>query len=215
MKRERIGVAMFWIGAAYIFVASWLVMWWIAPIFRNTPVAEAEGTIWAFGGPVFVTISLAAPVGIVLLTVGTLLQGESGSSRTWPFILCVVLLAASLMYPSTLGYYPVAFGVSGGVILLFFFAVLWLCAKKRRTLQGTARTAADLQLIGYVFFLVTAMLMCTLLGNPYSGLYFPERVIEQNALPWHYSFGTKVVVYLALAWLFTFLSHYKAAQATS
>ena len=86
MRREKIGVALFWIGAVYIFVASWLVMWWVAPIFRDTPVVEAEGTIWAFGGPVFVAISLAGPVGIVLLTIGTLLQGESGKSRSWPRI---------------------------------------------------------------------------------------------------------------------------------
>jgi hypothetical protein len=129
MKREKTGLALFWIGAACVFVAGWLVMW------------------------------------------------------------------------------------SGGLILLFFFAALWLCAKKRRTLEGAARTAADFQVLSYIFFLLTAFLMCALLGNPYSGLYFPERVIEQNALPWHYSFGTKAVVYLALAWFFTFLSHYKAAQA--
>lgn len=212
MNREKVGVALSWAGATMLFVTAWLVMWWIAPIFRDTPVEEAEGTIWAFGGPVFMTVALGPPIGILLLTIGTLLQGESGKSRIWPFVVGILIVIASFLYPSTLGYYPVAFGVSGGLILLFFFAVIWLCAKKRRSLEGAAWTAADFQLFSYVFFLLTALLMCTLLGNPYSGLYFPEKVIEQKALPWHYAFGTKAAVYLVLAWVFTFLSHYEARE---
>lgn len=197
-----------------MFAASWLAMWWVAPIFRNTPPEELEGTIWAFGGLVFSAVGFSVPAGIVLMTVGALLLGESDKARIWPFVLGIMVLALTFMYPSTLGYYPAAFGVAGGVILVLFFAVLWLSAKKRRALQGAARTAADFQLLSYVFFVMAAYLMCTLLGNPYSGLYFPEKVIEVGALPYHYSFGTKAVVYLALAWLCTFLSHFKSSQAT-
>jgi len=215
MKTKTIGLILFWIGAVYMFVASWLIMWWVAPMWRNSPPEQFNGTIWAFGGPVFMFISFSVPLGIVLTAIGMLLYAESKKPRMWPFVIFViggVLVALSMLFPPTLGYYPVVFGISGGLILVFFFTALWYWARNRRTLEGPAKTAADLQLVSYVFFLLTASVLCALLGNPFSGLYFPEKVLQHNALPFHYSMGTKVVIYLALGWLFTFLSQYKFLQ---
>ena len=42
MQRKRWGLALFGMGAAYIFGASWLAMWWIAPVWRNTPAAQFD-----------------------------------------------------------------------------------------------------------------------------------------------------------------------------
>ncbi len=79
-----------------------------------------------------------------------------------------------MLYPATLGYYPALFGIAGGLILVLFFAAVWFWARKRSMLLGRAKTAADFQLVSYVFFLLTALLMCSLLENPFSGLFFPE-----------------------------------------
>ena len=205
---------MFWIGAVVVFTGSWLVQWWIFPIWKNSPVEQFEGTLLAFEGPIFMLIGLSTPLGVALAAIGILLSAESEKSRLWPFAIGVVFIALGMLLFPLLGYYPILFGLSGGLILLFFFATLWYWAKKRSTLEGVARTAADFQLVSYVFFLFVAMLMCMLLGNPFSGLYFPEKVrLFDWALPAAYSFGTKAALYLALGFLFTFLSHYKAAQA--
>ena len=48
---QKIGLIMFWIGAAIVFLGSWLAMWWIFPIWRNSPVEQFEGTMLAFEGP--------------------------------------------------------------------------------------------------------------------------------------------------------------------
>ncbi|UCG59944.1 MAG: hypothetical protein JSU70_10560 [Phycisphaerales bacterium] len=213
MKAKKVGLVMFCVGAVYMFVASWLIMWWVTPIWRNSPdpVKEFEGTIWAYQGLAFTFIGLSMPVGIVLTAVGILLYADSDRRRKWPFVVFVggiVAIALSCMFPQTLGYYPTVFGISGGLIFVFFFAALWFWAKNRRALDGPARTAAGLQLVSYVFFLASAMIMCALLGNPYSGLYFPEKVLKFQALPVYYSMGTKLVTYFALGWLFNFLSQY-------
>jgi hypothetical protein len=152
--------------------------------------------------------------GIVLAAVGILLCAEVEKSRLWPLAGGVVLIALGMLLVPLLGYYPLVFGLAGGLILLFFFGTLWYWAKKRGTLEGAARIAADFQLVSTVFFLFVAMLMCMVLGNPFSGLYFPEKVrLFDWALPAAYSMGTKAAIYMALGFLFTFLSHYKAAQA--
>ena len=211
---HKIALIMFWVGAVVVFVGSWLVQWWIFPIWKNSPVEQFEGTIMAFEGLVFMLIGLSTPLGVALAAIGILLSAESEKSRLWPFAAGIVLVALGMLILPTLGYFPVLFGISGGLILLFFFAALWYWAKKRSVLKGPARTAADFQLVSYVFFLFVAMLLCSLLGNPFSGLYFPEKVqLFDWAYPAAYSFGTKAAIYLALGFLFTFLSHYKAAQA--
>jgi hypothetical protein len=35
MATNKIGLAMFWIGAVLVFVAGWLVMWWVFPRIRQ------------------------------------------------------------------------------------------------------------------------------------------------------------------------------------
>lgn len=98
------------------------------------------------------------------------------------------------------------FGIGGGLILLLFFGTLWQWARRPGRLSGDAATAADLTFAGLLCFLAAAPLICALLGNPYSGLYFPERVIEQDALPWHYAMGTKILLLMVLGWICMFSS---------
>lgn len=218
MRAKAKGLVLFWVGISYMFVASWLAMWWIAPIWRNTPSEQFAGTIWAFGGPVFMTIALSVPVGILLAAFGILLYSRSAEASAWlllVFVIGGVLVSFSMLFPATLSYHPVLFGVAGGLIYVFFFAALWYWGRNYRTLSGGTRTAADLQLASYVFFLLTASLACSLLGNPYSGLLFPERVLQQNALPYYYAMATKMAVYFVLGWFFSFLSqrlYYKHAH---
>jgi len=55
MTGKKIGSIMFCLGAVYMFVGSWLVMWWVVPIWRNSadPVEEFKKTIWAYQGLAF------------------------------------------------------------------------------------------------------------------------------------------------------------------
>ena len=55
MATNKIGLAMFWIGAVLVFVTGWLVMWWVFPIWKNSPVEQFEGTVFAFEGPLYMT----------------------------------------------------------------------------------------------------------------------------------------------------------------
>ena len=208
MRRKRWGLALFGMGAAYIFGASWLAMWWIAPVWRNTPAAQFDGTVWAFGGPIFTTIALSVPVGILLIVIGILLYSGANRSRVVVFAIGAALVALTMVSIPTLGYYPFVFGISGGVILLLFLAVLWYWAKNRASLDSPARTSSDLQMASYVLFFLAASMLCSTLGNPFSGLYFPDKVIRDDALTWHYSMGLKIVGYFVLGFLFNFLSQY-------
>ncbi|KAF5419230.1 MAG: hypothetical protein C5S45_06955 [Candidatus Methanocomedens sp.] len=215
MNKQKLGFVIFLIGAVYMFVMGWLVMWWVLPMWRSAPPEEFNRTILEVGGPMFMAMAFSVPVGILFGVLGMLLYAEAKKSRIFHFAIVAVFIIVTMMFPSTLGYYPIMFGILGGLIVVLFFGILWIWAKRRPKLEGSARTAADLQTISYMFFFAAASLICTLLGNPFTGLYFPEMVLEYSSLPYSYSFGTKIIVYLALGWLFALLGHYKAVQGKS
>jgi hypothetical protein len=207
VNRISLGTAAFVLGAAAIFVSSWLVMWWIWPIWHGTPAAEFEGTIWAFGGLVFMAISLTTPTGFLLVAIGAVLRsGPGGPSgrRLITLVGIAALIWLGFLVLPTLRYIPVMFGIGGGLILFLFIGTMWQWARRRGRLNGDAATAADLTFAGLLCFFATAPLICALLGNPYSGLYFPDRVIEQDALPWHYAMGTKILLLMVVGWVCMF-----------
>lgn len=135
MGTKKVGLGLFWVGVIYMISASWLAMWWIATIWRDTPADQFTGTIWAFSGPVFMTIALSMPLGIFLTVVGIYLHSRSTEAKTWPFLIFVVggvLISLSMLFPATSSYYPVLFGIAGGLIYLFFFAAIWYWGKNHK-----------------------------------------------------------------------------------
>ncbi len=93
--------------------------------------------------------------------------------------------------------------MGGGPILASFLTILWFWAKKRTILEGSAKTAADFQLISYVFFLTTRWYLCGKLG----GLFFKAFEGEPTSSP------LSIIIFLVLGWIFLLLSHYKEAEA--
>lgn len=190
--------------------------WYTSPKWSSAPPEHFEGTVWEAFGPIFMSMSILAPLGILLIAIGTLLIGNAKRSYIMPYSIGILLVIMSYMFPPTLEYYPFAFGIGGFFILIFFIGILWYWAKNHRNLKESDKLASVFQLIGYIFFFLIPLLICALLGNPFSGLYFPEKVLEQASLPYYYSFGFKALIYFILAMFFTLLSQYlKSARYNS
>ncbi len=211
MSRRSAGLALFWLGALYIFFASWLAMWWIAPMWRSTPAAEIENTLWAFGGPIFMVIALSVPVVVALCSIGMALYsalGQAGLATNGLLVAGLIVLGGSLLVVPTLPYYPNLFGLIGAGILFLFLATLWYWARVR-IVAGTQSHVADVfQLLGYICFYLVATTSCAMLGNPFGGLFFPETILREDALPYYYSMGMKIALYLLLGWLCNLVSQY-------
>lgn len=211
MDTKRIGLLIFLIGAVYIVGMSWFASWWVVPTFRNLSPAQISETIWTKDSPLLRVWSFSIPIGATLSGVGMLIYAQSKKSRTALFGIGVFLLGlviGLLQIP----YYPPLFGALGGLVVIFFLAILWFWGKKRTSLEGPEKTAADFLLVGYVFFFVAAWFLCGLLGPP-GYLLYPDKVIQFNTLASARSSALLIFIYLVLGWLFTFLSHHKTAQA--
>jgi hypothetical protein len=211
---KTFGSILFIVGALLIFGVAWVMPWFTSPIWSSAHPSHFDGTVWELSGPIFMAMSLLTPAGIAMIAIGTVLIGKSGKSQIWLYSIALLIVIFSFLYPPTLNYYPTLFGVGGFLIVILFFGILWYWARDHRSQSNSGKIASMYQLASYIFFFLIAMLMCTMLGNPFSGLLFPEKVIEQNSLPFYYSFGTKALIYFVLAMFFTFLSLYRRAQNT-
>jgi hypothetical protein len=82
--------------------------------------------------------------------------------------------------------------------------MLW--AKERKNVEDSAKTAADLRLIGYFFFAMATYNLCPLMGVKAFALY-PERMIAYGVQAEAATYSSHVLSELVLGWLFLFLSH--------
>jgi len=175
----------------------------VAPTFRYLSSDQVNETIWAMNSPLFWAWAFSVPLGSILAGIGILLHARSKGAHIWLFgigVFAVLLDVNSLRF----AHFPPLFGIGGGLILAFFLAILWLWARKHATLEGAAKTAADFQLVGYVFLLIAMWFLCGILSMPF--------MKSLSDLP--PSSPVAIMVYLVLGWLFLFLSHWKSAQAT-
>ena len=215
MKAKRIGLTIFLIGAVYIVGMGSIATWWLHNAYSNLSPAQISETVWASGSALFILWSLSIPVGSILAAVGIVLYAQIKRPRMWSFVIGAILLSLWLYFWKSfnLQLYPPMFGALGGLITVFFLAILWYWAKKRRMLEGPAKTASDFQLVSYVFFLQAAWGVCGLLSVPYF-LFSPDNMLPSFPLPNAISMGALVIIGLALGWLFAFLSQYKSRKAT-
>ena len=212
MKTNKVGLIVFWIFVAYMAGMGFVASWWVVPTYRNLVPAQISETIWAGNSLLFLIWSLSTPLGAVLAGVGLLIYARSKGSHIWLFGVGVTLLLVVIGFLPISGYYPPVFGIGGGLIMALFLITLWFWTKRRPLLEGSARTAADFQLVGYVFFLVAMWYLCGLLGPP-AYLLNTEKVQQFGSLQGAQSQAVKILAYLIFGWLFTFLSQYKTRQA--
>jgi len=216
MNKQKLGLIIFLVGALYLLIGGWLVNWWIVPMFNTTTPEQINQTVWAPGRPLFFIWAFAPIAGALLVAIGMSLRTEP--KQTWMVAIASAFIILSVMFPEIMGYSVIGFGLIGLLISLLFIAIVWYWGKNRVTLMSPATTAADFQLIGYIFFFAASISVCALLGYPVHtnpGLYSPEKVIDAGTLPKMYAMGIKIGVYLVLGFFFNFLSIYKVEKVES
>lgn len=203
---QKAGLAIFALGALYMFGLGWLESWWMAPAANQVggnAYAGLLGTIWA----------LSVPVGAFIVAIGAALI--AGVERR-VLLLLVLLLVGSVawgMAGTTTQMIPALFGVGGGLITLFFLGSAWNWAQTRPTLTGARKAGSDLNLIGWVFFVVAAWQLC--------GIFSIANFVLRPELAAKFSVpigstinaAATVNILLVLGWGFNFLGQVVARRA--
>jgi len=196
--RKKVGIAMLWLGVAYMVVIGWVAGWSFAATFRSQTLAEVNETVWAMDGPLFLSWVFSVPAGALIAGVGLLLFVGAKASHVWAFGVGMLVALSVIAQLRDVPHFPPIYGVVGGLILGFFLLILWLWAMKRPTLEGRAGTAADLQLAGYVFLIIAMWQACGMAGQRFYQALSSVDPISPISL----------ILYLGLGWLCLLLSHY-------
>jgi len=204
MTKQKVGLVIFWISV--IWMILWVTLGGVIkmPLMRSLTTEEINRTIWGFTGSLSLLYGIAFPLGAIAAGVGILLYADVKGLIVWKvgtglfitFFIAFVTLILNI-------YSPVLFGIGGSLILLSFIGILWLWAKERKALKGLSTATADFRLIGYVFMLMAAWFLC---GKAAEGFVKALEGLPTMSM-------MIILIFLALGWVFLFLSHYKSRQS--
>ncbi|MBT8477061.1 MAG: hypothetical protein KJO78_16490 [Alphaproteobacteria bacterium] len=110
-------------------------------------------TFWAY----------SVPVGLILAATGALMLAGAGRGLTLPFLIgALATYAAIAIANDPMPHIPPLFGIGGGLILLFYFLILWVTKAEMR--------ANPFKLIGYTFLVTGFWFACGMASRPYHDL---------------------------------------------
>ena len=200
MNRQQSGLILFWIGTIYMLIAAGVGGWGEPPIVVRASQALGQTAffLWAF----------SVPIGLTVAGIGALLYVGAKGSRIAFYGVGMVLtvfvvdMVLRMYLVKTDSHFHSAFGIGGGLILIMFAGLLRLWAQRRKTAGAAEKTVADLQLVGYGFFLLASWYLCGAFGAQFS----------QGMTSFTPRSPLNIMIYLVLGWLFILISHYKAVQ---
>ena len=99
-------------------------------------------------------------------------------------------------------YHSMMFGVGGIIILLCFFAIVWIWMKKYAGLDIKEKIAGSYKLIGYLFWINASWFLC----GETAKLHL--KVFRGSPAPTPF----EIMVLLVLGWIFIMLGDYKALR---
>lgn len=205
MQKEKAGLLLFWLAVV------WTIFWGILASIHLTEFhsqvltfEELEETMWALNGATRRVWALSPAVAALIAGVGLLLHAGAKSSAIWKFGATIFVAVILTMAFGHMGHFGPLYAIGGTLIFSFFFGILWLWVKERKTLTGDKVAASDYRLIGYVFLLLGAWFTCGIVSPYWAKTLSNQPPITDPII---------IIIYFVLGWMFLFLSHYKNHQA--
>jgi len=201
MTRQKVGLVLFWLGVVLMFI-NYFSIWYKSTVWRVTTPETVIGTGWApFEFPQMFT-SILMPIGIGISIIGVLLYSGKKGSLFWLWGLVPVIALLSLMFWQPSQYIPAVYGIGGGIITLAYLGVLWAWVKTHNAYDGIAKTGKHIQLLGYSFLYITALLLCLYIGQP----NLPG--LADQPIPSGYS----IVIAFSVGWVLLSVGHYLSGK---
>jgi len=151
----------------------------------------------------------AFPIGLTVC----ILAGSEFRSLTLRYVLSIIALTAAisnlvLIWPLIVGkdYQPLYFGTGGITMLVLISLTGWYWARLRAQATTGQRTVTDLQGLGYFCFAMATWHCCGVGGLPGFAIY-PDSMMEVKSYPFILGQLKVVMLFLILAWVFTFVAY--------
>ena len=205
MKKARIGQTLFWIGLLIAIAFAGIIGRSLYHNLRTFTTEELSATIWAEGGPMFILWALSVSLGSIVAGIGAFIYVKTKPIFPWLTSIGVfgavvaMVMVWSRVYDSTL------FGIGGIIILVSFFAIVWIWMKKYAGLDIQEKIAGSYKLIGYIFWINASWFLC----GETAKLHL--KAFEGSSVP----SPIEIMVFLVLGWLFVLIGDYKEMRLKS
>ncbi len=204
MKKQKIGLSIFWIGVILALAFAAIGTRSLMHNLRNLTAEELDATIWAMGDPLFILWALSVTLGSVLAGIGAFAYVKTKQAFSWLTgigvlgAVIVMVMVWSRVYNATL------FGIGGIIILVSFFAIVWVWIKKYAALESEEKTAGSYKLIGYIFWINASWFLCGETAKMHL------RAFEGQSAP----SPIEIIVFLILGWVFVLIGEFKEMRLT-
>ncbi len=199
MKKQKLALTLFWIGLVIAVAFAGIGTWSLIPNLRTLTMEELNATIWAEGGPMYVFWALAVTLGSILAGIGAFVYVKTKPVFSWLTGIGVLAVVFVMVMVWTRVYISTLFGIGGIIILLSFFAIVWVWMKKYAGLDIQEKIAGSFKLIGYIFWINTSWFICGETAKMHL------KAFEGTSVP----SPIEVMVFLILGWLFVLIGDYK------
>jgi hypothetical protein len=205
MKKQTLALSLFWIGLVIAITFTLIGTWSLMGTLRNLSMQEVATTIWNLDGPLFYLWAFAVPLGSVLAGIAAFLYAKSKPVFAWLAGIGVLgaVLVMNLLWSRV--YEPILFGIGGTIILICFFAIVWVWMKTYATKERRAKIAGSYKLIGYLFWINASWFLCGETGKLHL------KAFKADPIP----SPIEIMVFLVLGWIFVLVGEYKSRQLDS
>ena len=199
MKKETIGHILFWVGLLVAFAFASIGTWSLMQNLRTLTAEELTATIWATGNPLFILWALSVALGSVLAGVGAFIFVKTKPVFSWLTAIGVLAAVILMVMVWSRVYNSRLFGIAGIIILISFFAIVWVWIKKYAALDMDVKIAGSFKLIGYIFWVNASWFLCGETAKMHL------KAFEGSPPP----SPIEIIVFLVLGWIFVLIGDYR------
>ncbi|MEZ4712956.1 MAG: hypothetical protein R3A44_37550 [Caldilineaceae bacterium] len=171
---------------------------------RTMTIEENNLTIWADGGPLWISWALSVTLGTLLAAIGAFVYVKTQALFSWLTAIGVLGAVVAMVMVWSQYYNATLFGIGGSIILVAFFAIVWVWMQKYAALDMPHKIAGSFKLIGYLFWINTSWFLCGETAKMHL------KAFEGAAPP----VPIEIMTFLVLGWLFVLIGDYAEMRLT-
>lgn len=202
MNTQKLALSLFWIGLLVAVGFASIGTLSLMQNLRTLTIEENNATIWADGGPLWITWALSVTVGSLLTAIGAFVYVKTKAAFSWLTAIGVLSVVFAMVMVWSRFYDATLFGIGGIIILVAFFAIVWVWMKKYAVLTMAEKIAGSFKLIGYLFWINTSWFLCGETAKMHL------KAFEGSSPP----VPIEIMVFLVLGWLFVLVGDYREMQ---
>jgi hypothetical protein len=202
MTRQTVALSLFWIGVIFAIAFAGFGSRSLLQNLRTLTIEQNNATIWADGGLLWILWGFSVTLGSVLAGIGAFIYVKTRAVFSW--LTAIGVFGAVFVMLMVWGrvYNPTLFGLGGGVILISFFAIVWVWLKKYAGLGMPEKIAGSFKLVGYIFWIQASWFLCGETARMHL------KAFEDLSPP----SPIEVMVFLVLGWLFVLAGEYRSLR---